>query len=192
MTTQNETQRETSPTVPANQALGPESIARYLKGAPPEMSQYEFFVGDWDCELRVHPSDGGPVLTLRAEWSARWVHERRMLVDDLSVFLPNQQEVLAWLNLRTYSEETGCWEISGHRALAPASGAITHGHWREGEMHLDFETEHDGRRVLHFVRFHAITPQSFEWEWRQRNESRADWSLFTSISAHRAAGRPTS
>lgn len=184
-------QREITPAAATTAALGPETIARYLKGAPPEMSQYEFFVGDWDCELRAHPPGDGPALRLRAEWSARWVHERRMLVDDISVFLPSGEEALGWMNLRTYSEETGCWEISGHRALAPASGAITHGRWREGEMHLDFETEHAGHRLRHFVRFHDITPESFEWEWRQQDGSGTDWSLFASISARRAARRPT-
>jgi hypothetical protein len=181
--------RET--TAAANPALDPESIARYLKGAPPETSQYEFFIGDWNCELRVHSSGDEPALKLRAEWSARWVHERRMLIDDLSVFLPNEEEVLGWLNLRTYSEETGCWEISGHRALAPTSGAITRGRWREGEMHLDFETQHGSNRMRHFVRFYEITPESFEWEWRQQDESERAWKRFASISARRAAGRPT-
>ena len=28
-------------------ALSPASVARYLAGAPPEMSQYAFFIGDW-------------------------------------------------------------------------------------------------------------------------------------------------
>lgn len=178
--------QETPQAAPLNAGLSPDSIGRYLRGAPPEMSQYEFLIGDWDCELRVHPPGAAPPVILRGEWHAKWVHGRRMLVDDISIFLPSGEEALGWLNLRTYSEETGCWEISGHRALAPSSGAITHGHWRDGEMHLDFETQHAGRAMRNFVRFHEITPGSFEWEWKHQDEASTDWKLFASISARRA------
>ena len=168
-----------------NQGLSPEIIARYLQGAPPESEQYQFFVGDWDCELRAYAGEADAAVTLRAEWRAQWTHERRMLIDDLSVFLPGGEEVVAWVNLRTYSAETGCWEISGHRALSPGSGAITHGHWRNGEMQLDFDVHSSESVTQNAVRFYAITPESFEWEWQQRASSSPDWSLFASISARR-------
>ena len=180
--------RTVSAPSPGNTGLGLEDVARYLKGPPPEMAQYAFFVGAWNCTLHLPVPGAAEPLVLRAEWRARWVHAGRMLVDDLTVFLPDGREVLGWLNLRTFSEETGCWEISGQRALAPGSGVSTRGRWRDGEMHLDFATEREGRTVQHAVRFHEITEDSFAWEWTQRGPEDGDWQPFASIAARRLEG----
>jgi hypothetical protein len=177
--------QEVASAPPSNATLNPESIARYLQGVPPQMEQYAFFIGDWDCELRAHAPGGGPPRVLRAEWRARWVHQGRMLVDDLGVFLPDGKEVLGWMNLRTWCHEAGCWQISGHRVLAPCSGAITSGYWRDGEMQLEFDTGSEGARVENRVRFHAITDRSFEWEWRSRPAGHEPFALFAALSARR-------
>ena len=147
---------------PAPAGLGPESIARYLKGAPPEMDQYAFFIGSWDCEVRLSPGGDSESLGFRGEWKAHWVHEGRMLVDDLTIFLPTGEEILGWLNLRTWCDDTGCWEISGHRALSPGSGAVTRGYWREGEMQLEFDVGLAGERIENRVRFFGIAADRFE------------------------------
>ena len=174
--------------VNASAGLGPETIARYLQGPPLEMQQFAFFVGTWQCEVRVFPAEGGEPLALRGEWRAEWVHGGRMLADDLSVFLPNGDEVLGWMNLRTWCAETGCWAISAQRALAAATGTITHGHARDGEMHLSFGGSSDAGPTENLVRFHAITDDSFEWIWRTRVRGEAEWRDFAAISARRADG----
>lgn len=172
--------------------LEPESIAAYLAGAPPEMSQYAFFIGTWECELRVRAGSrarsgsAGEERRLRARWQAEWRHEGRILVDDLTVFAPNGHEILGWMNLRTFCAESGCWQISGHRALAASSGVVTRGHWRSGEMHLDFETDDAGQKVHNLVRFHEIRERSFEWVWEQRSEGASEWTRFAALSAQRS------
>lgn len=170
----------------SNAGLGPETIVRYLQGAPPEMEQYAFFIGAWSCDVRAFPPDGSEPLALKGEWRAEWIHGGRMLYDDLSISLPSGEEIVGWVNLRTWSADSSCWVIGSQRALSPASGVITHGHWRDGEMQLEFTTEVDGAPLTHLVRFHAITPDSFEWVWQNRTTSERPWNTFASISARRA------
>ncbi len=177
----------TTTTAPRSAAtLDPESIGRYVQGPPPEMSQYAFFIGDWDCELRAHPPGGGKPLAFAATWTARWVHDGRMLLDDLTVFLPDGREALGWLNLRTWSPEEGCWHISSQRALAPSSGIVTRGFFRGGEMQLEFEADGDAGPLENLVRFHGITEKSFEWEWSSRVAGTEPFRPFASLSARRS------
>ena len=80
------------------------------------------------------------------------------------------------------------WEITGQRVLEPATGTLTVGHWRDGEMHLTFTTQDGSDTVQHRVRFFEITPESFEWEWQQQLAAGADWIPFTTLSARRMPG----
>lgn len=169
--------------------LSAESIARYVKGAPEESSQFDFFIGRWDCDVTLHAGSAATPAQLTGLWEARWTHERRLLVDDLSVFLPDGTEILGWVNLRTFCADSGCWEIMGQRALEAAAPVRTMGRWREGEMHLAFETPDAAGVLANRVRFHDITADSWRWLWMVRAASAAEeapWVPLATILAKRA------
>lgn len=168
--------------------ITPESIARYRAGAPEESAQFDFFVGSWEGEIRAATPDGGGEIALPARWQARWVHGRRMLVDDLTIFAPDGTEIAAWLNLRTFCPTTGAWEITGQRVLEPVAPTRTVGRLEGGEMHLRFETA-DGDDVLrHHVRFFEISNDGFEWVWSCCREGDAErWRRLAAFSARRVA-----
>lgn len=172
--------------------LSPESIARYLDGAPDESSQFDFFIGSWDCDVTLHTGDAGGRVQLGGRWDARWTHGRRLLVDDLSLFLPDGTEVVGWVNLRTYCAESGAWEITGQRALAPAAAVRTQGHWRDGMMHLAFETPDERGALANRVRFHEIREDGWDWQWEYRDAKVRDdapWIPLATIHATRASHR---
>jgi len=169
--------------------ITPESTARYVQGAPAESGQFEFFIGSWDCAVSIHGPSGEVSLELRGRWEARWTHERRLLVDDLSLFLPDGTEVLGWVNLRTFCQETGCWEISGQRALAPTAPTRTTGRWIDGQMHLSFQTMDPSGRLENRVRFHEISDDGWSWHWDCRAAGAAEevaWCRLTTIQARRS------
>ncbi len=40
----------------------PPDVARFLKGAPPEGRQFDFLVGEWDCDGVRYKPDGSPMM----------------------------------------------------------------------------------------------------------------------------------
>jgi hypothetical protein len=41
--------------------------------APPELQQYAFIVGDWDCTTRFMKPDGSGFVEGKARWSGYWI-----------------------------------------------------------------------------------------------------------------------
>ncbi|MGZ5781068.1 MAG: hypothetical protein ACXWIN_08940, partial [Burkholderiaceae bacterium] len=105
----------------------PPDVLRYLKGAPPESLQFDFLIGDWDVTGTRYKPDGSVLMQYKAVWNATYLNDKRMVMDDFKALAPTGQEISSYVTLRTYSEVTHRWEMSGLSALQPTMNAAWSG-----------------------------------------------------------------
>ena len=169
----------------ANQV--PPEVARYLKGPTAESRQFDFLIGHWYVAATKFKEDGSVQFHYQAQWVAQHLNEGRIVLDEFKAFAPTGQQVSSYVSLRTYSEATHRWEITGLAAFQPAMGGEWNGSWTDGEMRLDaVGTNPDGKRVRTKIRFFNIQPQSFSWESTSSLDDGKTWVRTASLSASRA------
>lgn len=173
---------------PKKQALQvPPEIARYIQGATPATRQFEFLLGEWDVAATRYKEDGSVLFRYRATWSARYLNEGRMMVDDFKALDSAGQAVSSYVTLRTYSEATRRWEMAGLAALQPSATAEWHGEWKGGEMLLDARgRDPAGNGVMTKIRFFDIETNSFNWESETSRDEGKTWVKAASLHASRA------
>lgn len=165
----------------------PPDVVRYLKGAPPESQQFDFLIGDWDVAATRYKEDGSWFFGYKASWSAKYLNEGRMVMDDFKAYLPTGQEISSYITLRTYSEATHCWEMTGLSALQPATNAQWHGEWKDGEMLIDVIGKNpEGNTIRNNIRFFNISKDRFTWESKISHDAGKTWTKAASLIASRA------
>ena len=166
----------------------PPDVLRYLKGAPPESLQFDFLIGDWDVTGTRYKPDGSVLMQYKASWNAKYLNDKRMVIDDFKALAPTGQNVSSYVTLRTYSEVTHRWEMSGLSALQPAMNAAWSGVWKDGEMQIDAVGKMpDGATMRNRIRFFQIEKDKFNWESRISMDDGKTWTLNASLAATRAA-----
>lgn len=164
----------------------PPEVARYLKGAPPESQQFDFLVGDWDVSATRFKEDGTPLLQYKASWSAIRLNGGRMIMDDFKALAPTGQPISSYVTLRTYSEVTHRWEMTGLHALQPSGSAEWHGVSKNNEVLLNATGKDPaGNVVKNKIRFHDIAKQSFSWESSTSRDDGKTWNKTASLRASR-------
>jgi hypothetical protein len=164
----------------------PPDIARYLRGSTPESRQFDFLIGDWDIAASRYKPDGSLLLQYQGSWSARHLNEGRMVFDDFKALAPTGKEISSYVTLRTYSETTHRWEMSGLAAFQPATVAQWYGHWKDGEMQIEV-TGNDaaGNPIRNRIRFFLIESNSFSWESKICFDDGTTWIQAASLTATR-------
>ena len=148
-----------------NQKSIPPEVMAYIAGANSEkFLEFNFLIGSWSVEgVRVLPDRES--FGYRAKWNARYINDKRMVVDDFKILSPDGMEVSSYVTLRSYSPISKRWELSGLAALSPS--LETH-EWYgnvEGEdmlLHAKGVTG-DGKIILNQIRFFDITENQFKW-----------------------------
>jgi hypothetical protein len=164
----------------------PPDVARYLKGAPPESQQFDFLIGDWTVAATRYKEDGSTLLQYKATWNAKYLNERRMIVDDFKAYAPTGQAISSYVTLRTYSESTRRWEMAGLAALQPAVSADWFGEWEDGEMRMSATGKDPAGNVVRSrIRFFHIAQDSFEWESEVSRDDGKTWSKTAMLLASR-------
>jgi len=164
----------------------PPEVARYLRGPGSESKQFDFLVGDWAVEATRYNEDGTPAFNYPASWSARYLNEGRMVMDDFQALGPSGAPVSSFVTLRTYSELTKRWELVGLQALQPSVPTEWHGTSKDGQMLLDaIATLPNGNRVHTKIRFFDINPESFSWESSMSLDQGNTWRKTASLKAKR-------
>lgn len=168
----------------------PPEVARYLYGPIPASRQFEFLIGDWDVDAARLSPDGSVLLRYRATWAATYLNEGRMVMDDFKALAPDGRPVSSYVTLRTYSEVSGRWEMSGLAALQPAAGLEWHGVWTGNEMLIDATgVDPSGRSIRTSIRFSGITHNGFAWESASSADGGKTWTRTASLVATRAKTR---
>jgi hypothetical protein len=162
----------------------PPEVAAYLRGPTDESLQFDFLIGGWRVDGRRHGPDGE--MPYAGRWQAQYLHGKRMVMDDFTVLAPSDDEVSAFVTLRTFSPLTGRWEIAGMPAMQPGVNGKWFGHHVDGEMHLEAEVVGPGGHPMKSrIRFYAIEPQRFQWENHVSIDGGATWKKVASLVATR-------
>jgi hypothetical protein len=166
--------------------LPPES-ASYLRGAPPESRQFDFLIGEWDVDVTRFKDDGTPLFQYRASWIAVHLNGGRMIMDDFKALAPDGRPISSYVTLRTYSEVSGRWEMTGLQALQPSGNAEWHGMSKDGEMLLNVTGKDPaGNPVKTKIRFFDISENTFSWENLMSLDQGKTWSRTAALRASRA------
>lgn len=166
----------------------PPDAARYLKGALPEGQQFDFLVGDWHVAATRYKEDGSQLFQYKASWNAKYLNEGRMIVDDFKAYAPTGQAVSSYVTLRTFSEATQRWEMTGLSALQPAASAQWYGELKDGEMLLHASGKDPaGNLVRTEIRFFNIAKNSFNWESMVSRDEGKTWVTTASLLASRVS-----
>jgi hypothetical protein len=164
----------------------PPEVVRYLKGTTTQGRQFDFLIGQWDVQATRYRPDGSVLLNYRAAWSAQYLNDGRMVMDDFKAYAPTGEVISSFVTLRTYSEVTGRWEMQGLAALQPAVVAEWYGHWHDGEMRLDaIGKTPQGATVKTKIRFFHIQAKQFEWESKMSVDDDVTWMRVASLTANR-------
>ena len=164
----------------------PPDIARYIQGPGPESLQFDFLIGDWTVEGTRYAPTGEIAMSYTGVWRAEYRHDKRMVVDDFSIHLPDGTEVSSFVTVRSYSPLTNRWEIAGLGAFQTAMQGEWFGAWSDGEMVLQAKARGpDGRDVRNRIRFHDIAAETFHWESLISFDDGATWMKAASLIATR-------
>jgi len=143
-------------------------------------------LGDWDARTTRYRADGSEIAGYAGTWSARHLHDRRILLDEFTAHLDDGAEISYMATLRTYCTSTQRWEMTFLIAHQPQLISAFSGVWENGEMRLEGSgSTLSGQPVLATVRFFDITPETFEWENRVSLDGGATWYRDSAISARR-------
>lgn len=168
----------------------PPEVARYLQGPIPASRQFDFLIGHWDVDAKRLNPDGAVLLRYRAIWTATYLNEGRMVMDDFRALAPDGRPISSYVTLRTYSEVSGRWEMSGLAALQPAAALEWHGVWTGTEMLVDATgVDPSGRSIRTKIRFSNISPNGFGWESESSNDGGKTWTRTASLVATRVSTR---
>ena len=165
----------------------PPDVARYLSGAPPESQQFDFLIGDWTVAATRYKEDGSTLFQYKATWNAKYLNDRRMIIDDFKAYAPTGQAVSSYVTLRTYSATNHRWEMAGLAALQPAVNAEWFGEWKDGEMLMSAAGKDPAGNVVKTkIRFFHIAKDSFEWESQVSLDDGKTWSKNATLLASRS------
>jgi hypothetical protein len=172
-------------TLPANTPVPPE-VAHYLQGATQESRQFDFLIGEWNVAATRFAPDGSVLLQYPALWTAQYLNEGRMVLDDFKALAPTGQPLSSFVTLRTYSYTTGRWEMTGLAAHQPAASAHWSGILKDGEMRLDATgVDAHGKHIHTRIRFFDIEQDCFAWESRSSLDQGSRWTLNAALTARR-------
>lgn len=164
----------------------PPDVARYLKGPIPQGRQYEFLIGDWDVDATRFNADGSVLFRYKATWTAKYLNEGRMIMDDFKALTPDGRPISSFVTLRTYSEVAQRWEMAGLAAMQPAATLDWHGVWTGDEMQINAAgVDPTGKLVKTKIRFSEITRDRFMWESELSIDGGKTWARNAALAATR-------
>ncbi len=166
----------------------PPEVARYLQAPIPASRQFDFLIGDWDVDATRLKPDGSVLHRYRATWTATYLNDGRMVMDDFRALAPDGRPISSYVTLRTYSEASARWEMSGLAALQPAAAMEWHGVWTGTEMLVDARgVTPSGKSIRTKIRFSNITRNGFAWESESSDDGGKTWTQTASLVATRVS-----
>lgn len=155
---------------------------------PPECSQFDFLIGEWDTETTRFAPDGSVAGTFPGRWRAEHRDGGRMLVDEFTALAPDGGVLAFFVTLRSWCPATQRWEMTFLTAHQPFTLRHFRGVRRDGELHLEAAgRDPEGREALARVRFHDIEADGFAWEQQLSYDGSTTWSRSACLRARRRA-----
>ena len=125
--------------------------------APPELSQFAFMVGEFDCVDEIRQADGS-ILRFSAIWNAKYFLNGMGIQDEY--WTPT----FYTSNIRIFDPAEGKWKVTFFRMPGYFSG-VWEGGWEGDRMELRPSGNPNGPPLL----FHHITSAGYEWQSGAQN-----------------------
>ncbi len=119
--------------------------------APPELEQFSFLIGEFDCVDDIRQRDGS-AMRFRAIWNARYFLNGLGIQDEY--WTPR----FFTSNIRIFDPSTGKWKVTFFRMPGYQSG-VWEGQKEGGKMVM----RQGGRTTGPGLTFHNITEDGFDW-----------------------------
>lgn len=158
----------------------------YVGNVPTESSQYDFLVGEWDVKVKVFKENGSVDSEMQGVWWAKYLHGKRVLMDDVVLFADDNKLHPGYPSLRTYSPKLGKW-MSMHMApLATQAMCRNIGEWKSGETHINsvcFKADNSVQGYSR-IKFYNITAKTFDYTWEESKDNQ-NWRLYVTFEGKR-------
>ncbi len=119
--------------------------------APPELAQFAFMIGEFDCVDEIRQGDGSR-LRFRAIWNARYFLNGFGIQDEY--WTPR----FFTSNLRIFDPASGRWQVTFFRMPGYQSGV-----WQGGKEGETMVMRQGGKTSGPGLTFHDISADGFEW-----------------------------
>ena len=158
----------------------PSDMVAYLAGVPKESTQFEFFIGDWDCETkRFDPFSGKVVAEYSGYWHAEYLFDKRVVFDTFTRYSPTGEEAGVGIQVRTFCPSSNQWEMTQIDAHQPRTFSPFNAKWEDDEMKLSADCDGWSFRG----RFYDIQESSWKWEGEAGKDDK--WAPMIRVIASR-------
>jgi hypothetical protein len=160
---------------------------------PPEASQFEFLVGQWEIVAEPHMAGlaarihGNP--RLPGSWKAWRCLDGWGIEDEVRLTDTSGNPMALTHYVRAYDAAGRRWNVASLDVYRSTFQTAT-AEWRDGEMHVDGRgTDREGRAFRLRSRFHDITANSFHLQQDRSYDDGKTWTEgFLKIEAKRVTG----
>ena len=154
---------------------------------PEPSRQFDFWVGEWDVNLRTIQEDGSWKDTIAAEARIYPILEGKAVLElwdsqpikgfSLRYFDPDEENWVLWLN----------WPGPDRSGSSSLEGSFRHG---RGEF-TSTRTDPEGNEILQVYTFSDVTPTSLRWDDAYSKDGGRTWSRQWIMKFSRTADVPT-
>jgi hypothetical protein len=148
--------------------------------APPELTQFDFMVGEFDCEDRSLQPDGS-WKEMKTIWNASYFMNGYAILDT------HWKEGFTAANFRVFDPDKSKWIITWFK-VPPYSFAAGWEGKKEGEKMVVRQDSKgpNGERITMRLTFYDISPDGYEWMAERLVEGELPpWGAFWRISCRR-------
>jgi hypothetical protein len=143
-------------------------------------ADFDFLIGTWTIRFQ-----GGPGGTMPGTWTARRIHEGRVIEDVFTISTPNQPPSVS-ATYRIFNPRRRLWEFHG-LSLEASTWSPPGIAWSDPSNRFAVQTE-DGRTMIRF-RYFDITPDHFRWRADLSRDAGKTWTRdIMRLEATRAVG----
>lgn len=157
--------------------------------APPELSQFAFIIGKWNCDAKVK-GDDGLWQPYKATWLGRYILDGYVIADEYRMTNQSGALIVHGMNFRSYSTEKKAWVMRWLNAVGSSwmeLGPESLGGVRVASKTITFNfTDTSGLDVLTRVTFSNMTKSHFTWSSERSLDQGKTWAEFMVIEASRA------
>lgn len=145
--------------------------------APPETAQFNFLIGDWDCNMKFLIAKD-KYKTTKTKWYAYYTLDGYAIQDDAigpgfrgTTYRTYNPRKKKWIMKWIPANQGNPWDIEAE--------------FVNGEIHATTEGQDQFGKFMDKIFFYDIKPKSFSWRQERSYDQGKTWTLWAEIKAKR-------